>query len=198
MTSTKRLTEAKDLNKQDIVFGDMFSHVAKKSNVSYQSIPILLNHSPLILKTPTCWTNGIQSTEMENGSIRHTLPLAFDNPPTREQEEWCKDFQVITQCAWQHLVNRGFSPSRLERLDSCIWEGRILYVGIVESYFNDDLSSRYFVSDMEVGKGLVDGSFNAVAAVRVDSIYIGEKTISLQVRLYEVNLVPTKKRDRIL
>ena len=135
---------------------------------------------------------------MENGTTRHTLPLVFDNPPTQEQEEWLKAFNLITQCAFQHLVNKGFSPYELENLDSCIWQDKVLYAGIVESYFHKDQSSRYFVNGMEVGRGMVDCSFDAVAAIRIESIYIGEKTISLQVRLYEVSLTPSKKRDRVL
>lgn len=198
MTPTKRLTEARNLDKKDIVFGDITSHVAKKSDVSYQRIPITYNNGPLLLKTPKCWTNGVLSTEMENGSTRHTLPLVFNNPPTPSQEEWLKAFEIITQCAFQHLVSRGFSAHRLERLDSCIWEDKVLYAGIVESHFYNDLSSRYFIDGKEVAKEAVNVGFDAVAAIRVDSIYMGEKTISLQVRLYEVSLTPTKKRDRIL
>ena len=198
MAPTKRLTEAKNLRATDIVFGNITSHIARKSEVSYQRIPITYNNGPLLLKTPKCRTNGVLSTDMENGTTRHTLPLVFESPLTLPQEEWIKAFQIITQCAYQHLISKGFYAHRLERLDSCMWEDKALYAGIVESYFDNDISSRYFINGKEVTKEEVNAGFDAVAAIRVDSIYVGEKAISIQVKLYEVSLTPTKKRDRLL
>ena len=40
--------------------------------------------------------------------------------------------------------------------------------------------------------------YDTVAAIVVDSIYVGEKAISIQVKLYEVSLTPARKRDRVL
>ena len=98
------------------------------------------------------------------------------------------------------LVNKGFSNSRLEKLGSCFWQEKILYAGIVESIYDSSLNSRYFINDEEVERVLVGESseYDAVAAIVVDSIYVGEKAISIQVKLYEVSLTPSKKRDRVL
>ena len=153
MTPTRRLTEAKDLRASDIVFGNITSHVARRSEVSYQRIPITYNDGLLLLKTPKCRTNGVLSTDMENGTTRHALPLVFESPLTPSQEEWLKAFQIITQRAYQHLVSKGFYAHRLERLNSCMWEDKALYAGIVESYFNNDISSRYFIDGKEVTRG---------------------------------------------
>ena len=198
--TTKRLTEARDLVRSDIAFGDMTSHVSRNSDVSYQRIPITYNNGPLILKTPPCQSFGIHSSEMDNGNTRRTMPLVFNNIPTKQQEEFGKAFYEIKQCVWQHLVNRGFSISRLEKLGSCFWQEKILYTGIVESVYDSSLNSRYFINDKEVARVLVGESceYDTVAAIVVDSIYIGEKTISIQVKLYEVSLTPSKKRERVL
>ena len=198
--TTKRLIEARDLSRADIVFGDMTSHVSRNSDVSYQRIPITYNNGPLILKIPPCQSFGIHSSEMDNGNTRRTMPLVFNNIPTKQQEEFGKAFYEIKQCVWQHLVNRGFSISRLEKLGSCFWKEKILYAGIVESVYDSSLNSRYFIDNKEVGRALVGESseYDTVAAIVVDSIYVGEKTISIQVKLYEVSLTPSKKRDRVL
>ena len=75
--TTKRLIEAKDVDTQDIAFGDVTSHVSRNTNVSYQRIPITYKGGPLILKTPPCQSFGIQSTEMDGGYSRRTMPLGF-------------------------------------------------------------------------------------------------------------------------
>ena len=196
--TTNRLIETKNVYASDIAFRDMTSHVARNREVSYQRIPITHKGGALILKTPPCRTCGILTSNMDDESKRRTLPLVFDVPQTKQQEEFGEAFDVIIQCAWQHLVNKGFRTSRLEKLNSCFWGERILYAGIVESVYDTKINSRYFINNKEVQKDLVDEEFDAVAAIRVDSIYIGEKTISIQVKLYEVSLTLSKKRDRVL
>ena len=195
--TTNRLLEAKNINTSNITFWNMTSHVSRNSNVSYQRIPIKYNNGPLILKTPKCRSIGIQSSEMDNGYTRRTMPLVFDD----EIKEFGKAFYEITQCVWKHLVNEGFSNySRLDKLDSCFWKEKILYAGIVESIYDSSMNSRYFIDNKEVKRVWVgEGSeYVAVAAIVVDSIYLGEKAISIQVKLYEVSLTPAEKRDRIL
>ena len=197
--TTKRLLEAKDFDSQDVVFGDATFHVSKNTNVSYQRIPITYKSGSLILKTPPCQSPGIQSSEEKGGYSRRTMPLVFTNTFERE-EEFTKAFYEIKQCTWKHLVNEGYSCSYLEKLGSCFWQERILYAGIVESVFDTSMNSRYFVNDEEVKRVWVgEGTeYDAVAAIVVDSIYVGEKVISIQVKLYEVSLTPSKKRERIL
>ena len=198
--TTNRLLEAKNVDTSDIAFGNMTSHVSKNSNISYQRIPITYKGGPLILKTPPCKSFGTQSSEVDGRYSRRTMTLVFGNIPSKQQEEFDKAFHEIKQCAYQHLVNEGFSPSSLEKLGSCFWHEKILYAGIVESIYDSSLNSRYFINNKEVERVLVGESseYDTVAAIVVDSIYVGEKAISLQVKLYEVSLTPSKKRDRVL
>lgn len=76
--------------------------------------------------------------------------------------------------------------------------GPILYAGIIDSPFNDEYNSRFFLNNTEVSREGLTGSFDAIAAVRIDSIYIGVKAISVQVKLYEANLEQREKRVRVL
>ena len=208
MTQSIQLTEHFNLDTKDIVFGKVTNHTVKKTKVSYQRIPLSLNYGngtsgPLLIKTPACQTCGVRVDEMDGGGFRYTLPLTmFDKPvPTKYQEEWVKKFYDICKTAKGYLLECGYDEGRLSKLASCMWEGTvgpILYIGLVDSPYNDEYSSRFFMNNVEVMRQKVVGSFNATAAVRVDSIYIGEKAISVQVRLYEVNLEQREKRDRVL
>ena len=56
------------------------------------------------------------------------------------------------------------------------------------------------MGDEEVGRKMVGEGieYDANAAVLIDSIYVGARTVSIQVKLYEVSLTPLKKRDRVL
>ena len=46
-----------------------------------------------------------------------------------------------------------------------------------------------------VGEGI---EYDDVAAILIDSIYVGAKTVSIQVKLYEVSLTLSSKRGRVL
>ena len=56
------------------------------------------------------------------------------------------------------------------------------------------------MGEEEVGRKTVEKGieYDATAAVLIDSIYVGAKTVSIQVKLYEVSLTPSKKRGRVL
>lgn len=208
MTQSIQLTEHFDLNVKDIVFDKVTNHTVKKTKVSYQRIPISLDYrdgtfGPLIIKTPTCQTCGVRADEMDGGVFKYSLPLTmFDKPvPTKYQEEWMKMFYNIVRRVKDHLLECDYNEERLSKLASCMWEGTagpIMYVGLVDSPNNVEYSSRFFISNEEVTRQQVAGNFDATAAVRVDSIYIGAKAISIQVRLYEVELKQRGKRDRVL
>ena len=198
--ATNRLLEAKNYQGSKVEFGDVSSHVSKSSDVSYQSMSIKYNGKQLLLKAPPCKSFGVQSSEMDNGYTRRTMPLVFDDFQSDKQAEFSRVFSDITQIAFEKLFIRGYPEDRLKKLDSCFWRDKILYAGIVESVYDSRVNTRYFINDKEVDRKAVGEGieYDAIAAILVDSIYIGEKTISIQVKLYEVSLSTAKKRDRVL
>ena len=143
---------------------------------------------------------GVQSTETENGFTRRTMPLIFENLLKDNQTEFANVFSNITRNVYEQLVQRGYLGSKLLKLDSCFWRSKILYAGIVESVYDCSNNTRYFIGDEEIGRETVgEGTeYEANAAVLIDSIYVGSRTVSIQVKLYEVSLTPSKKRDRVL
>ena len=194
-----RVTEAKNFDESKIEIGDETCYVSK-NDIEYGKIPIMYGGGQFLLKVPKCKTMGVQSTEMENGFMRRTMPLVFEEPLTDQQTEFTNVFGNIARNVYEQLVLRGFQVNKLLKLDSCFWRNKILYVGIVESLYDCSNNTRYFINDEEVEKKTVGEGieYEANAAVLIDSIYVGTRTVSIQVKLYEVSLIPSKKRDRVL
>ena len=197
--TNNRLLEAKNYQSSGLEFGDEIRHVSK-SDVEYGKIPIEYGGGRFLLKVPKCKTMGVQETEMENGFTRRTMPFVFDDPLTVEQSEFVEVFSDIARNAYEQLVLREYPQSKLSKLESCFWRGKILYAGITESVYDCRSNTRYFVGNEEVGRKAVGEGieYDAIAAVLIDSIYVGAKTVSIQVKLYEVSLSQASKRGRVL
>ena len=194
-----RVTEANNFDEFKMEIGEEWRNVSK-SDVEYGKIPIMYGGEQFLLMAPKCKTMGVQPTEMENGYTRRTMPLVFENPLTDEQTEFANVFRDIARNAYEQLVLRGYPANKLLKLDSCFWRAKILYAGIVESVYDCRNNTRYFMGDEEVGRKTVGEGieYDADAAILIDSIYVGARTVSIQVKLYEVSLTPSKKRDRVL
>ena len=194
-----RVTEVKNFDECKMKIGDETCHVSK-SDVEYGKIPIMYDGEQLLLKVSKCKTMGVQSTEIENGFTRRTMPLVFGYPITDEQTEFANVFSDIARNAYEQLVQMGYPESKLLRLDYCLWREKILYASIVESVYYCKNNTRYFMGDEEVGRETVGGGieYDVDAAILIDSIYVGTRTVSIQVKLYEVSLTPSRKRDRVL
>ena len=192
-----QLLEAKNYESSKVEIGDPTSHTSK-NDIEYSKIDIKYGGGLLLLRVPKCKTMGIQSTETENGYTRRTMPLVFDDPLTVEQSEFVEVFSDIARITYEKLAFRGYSLNKLTKLESCFWRSKILYASVCESVFDASNNSRYFVGGEEVGRKDLAGEYDAVAAVLIDSIYDGPKTVSLQVKLYEVSLSQASKRTRVL
>ena len=194
-----RVTEVKNFDERKMEIGEEMRSTSK-NEVEYAKIPIKYDNNKFLILLPKCKTIGVQSTEMDNGYNRRTMPLVFEYPLTDPQEEFVNVFSNIARNVYEQLVRRGYLESKLYKLESCFWRSKILYAGIVESAFDFSNNTRYFINDEEVKRQTVEEGieYEASAAILIDSIYVGERTVSIQVKLYEVSLVPLKKRDRVL
>ena len=115
--ANNRLLEAKNYQSNRVEFGDETCHVSKSSDVSYQRIPIKYDGKQFLLKAPKCKSFGVQTTEMENGYTRRTMPLVFDDFQSDEQAEFSRVFSDIARNAYEQLVLRGYPESKLSKLE---------------------------------------------------------------------------------
>ena len=198
--ASNRLTEVKNYHSSRVEVGEE-SCLVSKNGAEYQRIPIKYDGEQFfLLKAPKCKSFGVQTTVMDGGYTRRTMPLVFDDEQTEEQVEFARVFEDVARNVFDQLVLRGYPVSKLGKLESCFWLGKILYAGIVESSYDSRRNTRYFVGGKEVGREEVGEciEYDAVAAVLIDSIYVGAKTVSIQVKLFEVSLSLSSKRGRVL
>lgn len=193
------LIEAKNYSAKSLELGDESHHVSK-SNVPYGRIPITYGGGQFLLRVPKCKTGGVQNMEMEGRYTRKTMPLVLDDEESFEQLELVATFQTIVQDVFDIMCLRGYHQNELTKLGGCFWGNKVLYASITESLFDMRNNTRYFVEGKEVPRvGAGEGKeYEATAAVLIDSIYVGQRTVSIQVKLYEVNLAMSSKRDRVL
>ena len=194
-----RVIEVSNFDERYITVGEEWRSVSK-NDVGYGKIAIMYEGKQFLLRIPKCKTMGVQSTQMDNGYIRRTMPLVFENPLTDQQGIFEGIFDNITRNVYEQLIARGYPDGKLTKLGSCLWRSMIFYASIVESAYDCTNNTRYFINDEEVNRYTVGEGieYDANAAILIDSIYVGEKTVSIQAKLYEVSLTPSKKRARVL
>lgn len=194
-----RVTNTSNFNESKISLGEEFCSVSK-NDIGYGKIEIKYDNEQFLLRMPKCKTTGVQSTEMDNGYIRRTMPLVFEDPFTNEQKDFQNAFDRLTCKVHDQLTARGYPDCKLGKLDACFWRSLVFYPSIVESIYENRNKTRYFVKNEEVNRFIIGegDEYEANAAILIDSVYVGEKTVSIQAKLYEVSLEPSKKRARVL
>ena len=167
----------------------------KKDGVEFAKIPISYNDGKLLLSIRTK-TMGVKTMDTYNGYKRRTMPFVFEEPLSKKQNPFIDTFHAIEETIYQQLTNRGYDGERLLKLGNCFWAGRILYANVVSSIWDSSNNTRFFLDKREVGLSQISDctDYQANGAISIDSIYVGEKTISIQVKLYEVHLTPAEKR----
>ena len=186
-----------NFNENKILVGREWTSVSK-NGTGYGKMQIKYENKKFLFHLPMCKTLGVQTTEMDNGYVRKTMPLIFNDPKTRDQERFEQIFEKICHRLSNILYEKGYDDERMPKLNSCFWRNRVLYTTVVESFMEYENNTRIFVGNDEV-KNLKEGDeYDANVVILIDSIYVGEKTISIQVKLYEAALTLSKKRDRVL
>ena len=171
----------------------------KKDGVEFAKIPISYNDGKLLLPIKTK-TMGVKTMETYNGYKRRTMPFVFEEPLSKKQNPFIDTFHAIEETIYQQLTNRGYDGERLLKLGNCFWAGRILYANVVSSIWDSSNNTRFFLDKREVGLSQISDctDYQANGAILIDSIYVGESSICIQAKLYEVHLSPAEKRARVL
>ena len=192
------ITDPKIFDEQKLCIGQE-EVTRKKDGTEYARIPLTYNDRRLLFPIKTK-TMGVKTMETYNGYKRRTMPFVFENPLTKNQEPFVVAFDTIVRVVYQHLSSRGYDDERLSKLGSCFWRDKILYANIVSSIWDSSDNTRFFLSEKEVGFSEISDctDYDANGAISLDSIYVGESSISIQVRLYEVHLTPAEKRARVV
>ena len=188
------ITDYRTFNESKLYVGEEVV-TRKKDGVEYGRIKLGYNNERimLLLKSKTM---GIKTEETNNGYQRKTMPFVFDHPFTKNQELFVNVFDKIINSSFHQLLSRQYDETRLRKLGSGFWAEKILYANIVSSMLDSSDNTRFFLEGKEVSQNEISDrtDYNASAAILLDSIYVGESAISIQIRLYEVHLTPAEKR----
>ena len=171
----------------------------KKDGVEYGRIKVTHANKRLLLFLKSK-TMGVKSTETNNGYQRKTMPFVFDYPFTKNQKEFVDTFDKVINSIYHQLLLRQYEEEKLQKLRSGFWSEKILYANVVSSMFDSTDNTRFFLDGKEVSSNEIKDGFDydAKAVILLDSIYVGESVISLQIKLYEVHLTPSEKRPTLL
>ena len=188
------ITDYRTFNESKLYIGEEVV-TRKKDGVEYGRIKLGYNNERimLLLKSKTM---GVKTAETNNGYQRKTMPFVFDYPFTNNQKEFVDAFDKIVNSIFRQLLSRQYEEIKLQKLRSGFWAEKILYANIVSSMLDSSDNTRFFLEGKEVSANEISGStdYNASAAILLDSIYVGESVISIQIKLYEVHLTPSEKR----
>ena len=171
----------------------------KKDSKEFCKIPVSYNNGKLLLPITTK-TMGVKTMETHNGYQRRTMPFVFEEPLSKKQNPFIATFHIIQETIYKQLSNRGYEGERLLKLGNCFWAERILYANIVSSIWDSSDNTRFFLGGKEVSAQNISDctDYNANGAILIDSIYVGESSICIQAKLYEVHLSPAEKRARVI
>ena len=213
MQRREQLTNVNNLNVNDIHFGQRQTFKIPDSPLTYDRVPITINHDEskfgsLLLKTEKCFSFGAQQNiNKETGqAYGWTLPISmFDREEaTPDQVLFVRRFNYIINHCKEHIKEEYcLNDELLDKLGGCLWypddgsKGAILYAKIVSGKNgNTRYDSRFTqVKDLlkktkgkRVRKEEITENCNVIAVIRVDSIYVCEEKAHLQVKVYEANI----------
>jgi len=162
----------------------------------------------LVFPTESCFSFGVsenkdQQTQKVNG---HTFSLTLwgREGPSPAQKEWLETFNAVVESCKKHVLVvreeiakhdleksdlKKFNPLYYKRVDGKIVDDRgpTLYPKLIESKKENKILTKFYdqQDDKEIEPFDLKGKrCNTKAAVKIESIYVGDK-IKLQVKLYE-------------
>lgn len=209
MPLVERLIDYYDIDPMHICFGEPQVSIVPDTNITYTRIPISIEHGggsvgPLIIKTRKCFTFGAQKDSVNTKELsRWTLPIVmYDrDEPTADQVAWVNKFDEIIKVCKDYLINKfDFKGERLTKLGNSMWrptndltKGPTLYPKIICGRLNKRYDTKFrMVDDLFsdslgtlVRKEALTDNYHVIAAIRIDSIYVGNENISVQVKVSE-------------
>lgn len=213
MQRREQLTNVNNLDVYDIRFGQRQTFKVPDTPITYDRVPIVINHGEatfgsLLLKTEKCFSFGAQQNiNKETGqAYGWTLPISmYDREEaTPEQILFVRKFREIIKHCKEHVKEEYcLDDDSLDKLGGYLWQpddgskGPTLYAKIISSKNgNTRYDSRFSrVKDLskkckakQVTKEEIAENCNVIVVIRVDSIYICEDRAHLQVKVYEANV----------
>lgn len=210
--SNTQLTSASGYQTSNMIFSKPEKGTIPGSGLTYMRVKIGTKypdgkHGDLILSTDgkELYSYGTQENTSPDGKVNgHVLPLCMwdRDGPTKTQKATTDTFDAIVETCKDWLLNNkdkiekyDLEKADLKKLNPLYWkrekgqivEGRgpTLYSKLIESAKHGILTTFFdSETDEEIDPLTLKGHCFVIPAIRIESIFIGNK-ISLQVKLYE-------------
>ena len=180
--------------------------------------------TPLVVATPFLFSFGIrerkdQETNKING---YSIPVSLrkkDAEPNQKETNFLNIIKKVQDLCQDHL-SREYGENEASSLSDMLYykqveyfdkkgetkkkkdesSSPVLYVKLIYSSETKKFSTIFRVKGKQEVKPLEykDKYFNTRMAIIFDSIYLGEKSISIQVKAHEVHILPFEERKSIL
>ena len=180
--------------------------------------------TPLVVATPFLFSFGIserkdQETNKING---YSIPVCLwkkDSEPNQKETNFLNIIKKVQDLCQDHL-SREYGENEASSLSDMLYykqveyfdkKGKtkkkkdetsspVLYVKLIYSSETKKFSTIFRVKGKQEVKPLEykDKYFNTRMAIIFDSIYLGGKSISIQVKAHEVHILPFEERKSIL
>ena len=221
-----QLSSFENITEDNIVFQAAKKFKIPKSKMKYERIKIerkLPNGktTPLVVATPFLFSFGIserkdQETNKING---YSIPVCLwkkDLEPNQKETNFLNIIKKVQELCQDHLSREygenGISDmlyyKQVEYVDK---KGKtkkkkdessspVLYVKLIYSSETKKFSTIFRVKGKQEVKPLEykDKFFNTRMAIIFDSIYLGGKSVSIQVKAHEVHILPFEERKPLL
>ena len=211
------ITPYKNINKKNIIFNPEKEY--RNKSITYKRIPIEINYSktkkgPLIIETPFLFSFGVSESKISDKVNGYSIPVCLwsngEKPKTSEQSFY-DVIKLIKNLCEEHLDGKYGEitlPLYYKKIEKTDRKGKkktiidessapILYTKLI---YSD--KSKKFLSLFKGNKGedlnplkYINFKCRVKLALTIEGIYIGDKTTSLQIKVYECRLkeLPARK-----
>ena len=221
-----QLSSFESITEDNIVFQAAKKFKIANSKMKYERIKIERKlpdgkTTPLVVATPILFSFGIserkdQETNKVNG---YSIPVCLwkkDSEPNQKETNFLNITKKVQDLCQDHLSREygenGISDmlyyKQIEYIDK---KGKtkkkkdessspVLYVKLIYSSETKKFSTIFKVKGKQEVKPLEykDKFFNTRMAIIFDSIYLGGKSVSIQVKAHEVHILPFEERKPLL
>ena len=191
------LTSFKNFKKECLKFGEPVEdkHGGTRINLSY-------NDDTLYLSSPTLFSFGVQESVFKKKKIGYQIPLCLHSKddPTPDEVKFSKCLKDI-QSKCHYYLKKNFSPDVSEHLSEIIYgksSSPILYLKLDWHTKKDKILTLLRTKEKESALLLkwMQDYCKVVTAISFKSIYIGENSVSIQVRAEEIYFKPLPKKEK--
>ena len=221
-----QLSSFENITEDNIIFQTAKKFKIPNSKMKYERIKIERKlpdgkTTPLVVATPILFSFGIserkdQETNKING---YSIPVCLwkkDSEPNQKETNFLNIIKEVQDLCQDHLSREygenSFSDmlyyKQIEYVDK---KGKtkkkkdessspVLYVKLIYSSETKKFSTIFRVKGKQEVKPLEykDKFFNTRMAIIFDSVYLGGKSISIQVKAHEVHILPFEERKPLL